>query len=156
MRLQSSLSIFILMLSVISIAGCAVKSSPPLNFGDGSTGNLLWQSYTRFNAGDYEQTIIYADKIIETYSAEASKMQASLSDYPPIKDVYKYNELNSVAKAFMMKAAALSRMGDLAGARTAYNTVIQDYTFGQSEGGGPYKEDWYKLGELAKQKLAEL
>ena len=156
MRFQSSLSILILLLSVISIAGCAGKSSPPLNYGDGSTGNLLWQSYTRFNAGDYDQTIIYADKIIETYSAEARKMQASLSDYPPLKDVYSYDELNSVAIAFLMRGAALSRKGDIAGAREAYNTVIQDYTFGQSRGGGPYKEDWYKLGELAKQELGKL
>ena len=82
-RLIGVLSIPMLMLGAALIAGCAgSSSSPPLNFGDMSVSSLLYQVGTRKTAGDLDQALIYADKLLELHSAEAREQQASLSDYP--------------------------------------------------------------------------
>jgi hypothetical protein len=154
MRLQTTLSIPILMLGAVMIAGCASSPTPPpLNFGDMSPGNLRYQSETRRSAGDLDQALIYAEKLIELHSTEAREQQASLSDYPPTKDAYSYGALNGVGVAYLIKAEILMEKGDKAGARAAYNTLSRDFSYAQYQDG---RHDWYKAGEVAMKRLEEL
>lgn len=148
--------IAILLLGAVLVAGCAgTPPSPPLDFGDQSTGNLWYQAEARRSAGDLDQALIYTDKLIELHSAEAREMQASLSDYPPIKDAYRYDTLNGVGTAFLIKGEILMEKGDMAGAREAFNTVIRDFTYAQYQD-VQSPEAWYKAAEVAEQKLEEL
>jgi hypothetical protein len=144
------------MLGTVLVAGCVGSpSSPPLNFGDGSIGNLWYWVQARRSAGDLDQTLIYMDKLIELHSAEAREMQASLSDYPPIKDIYNYGALNGVGKALVGKGEVLMEKGDVAGAREAFNTIIRDFSYAQYEDSrGP--DGWFKAAEVAERKLKEL
>lgn len=154
MRLRTYLSIPILMLGAILVASCAGSpSSPPLDFGDMSANNLRYQAETRRSAGDLNQALIYTDKLIELYSAEARAMQASLSDYPPAEGVYSYKALNGVGVAYLIRAEILMEKGDKAGAREAYNTITRDFSYAQYQDGGL---NWYKAGEVAKRRLEEL
>ncbi len=154
MRLQITLSIPILMLGAVLVAGCAGSlHAPPLDFGDHSTGNLRYQAEARRHAGDLDQALIYTDKLIELHSAEAREMQASLSDYPPTEDAYNYGALNGVGVAYIIRAEILMEKGDKAGAREAYNTITRDFSYAQYQDG---EYDWYKAGEVAKRRLEEL
>ena len=154
MRLKTTLFFPILMLGAVLVAGCAGSpTSPPLNFGDMSPGNLRYQAETRREAGDLDQSLIYADKLIEMHSAEAREQQASLSDYPPTSDAYSFGALNGVGVAYLIKAELLMQKGDRAGAREAYNTLSRDFTYAQYQDG---KHDWYKAGAVAMRRLEEL
>ncbi len=151
MRLRNSLSI--LMLGVVLIAGCAGSpTSPPLNFGDSSIGDLMYQAKFRKSAGDPNQALIYLNKLIEINSAEAREQQASLSDYPT-KDIYSYRSLNAVGEAYMRKGEILMEMGDMAGAREAFNTLIRDFTYAQYHFAERHKN---KPAEDAERRLGEL
>ena len=154
MRHRTSLFFPILMLGTVLVAGCAGSpSSPPLNFGDMSTGNLRYQAESRREAGDLDQALIYLDKLIEVHSAEAREMQASLSDYPPTEDAYSYRTLNGVGVAYLIKGEILMKKGDTTGAREAFNTLIRDFSYAQFQDSGHY---WHKADEAAKRKLEEL
>ncbi|MGB5718989.1 MAG: hypothetical protein WBN81_18105 [Gammaproteobacteria bacterium] len=167
MKLRTSLSIPILMLGAVLVTGCA-SSSPPLNFGDGSIGNLWYWVEDRKRAGDLDQTLIYMDKLIELHSAEAREMQASLSDYPPMKDIYNYGALNGVGMALVGKGEILMEKGDVAGSREAFNTIIRDFSYAQYQDDtlipdysyAQYQDDstqeWLKAAEVAELKLLEL
>lgn len=153
MRLRTFLSTPLLLLGALLFASCS--SSPPINFGDMSPGNLWFQAGARQGAGDLDQALIYANKLIELHSAEAMKEQASLSDYPSVKDAYSYPALNAVAGAYMIKGEVLTNKGDKAGARDAYNTVISNFGYAQFQDvGNP--EDWLKASEVAEQRLKAL
>lgn len=153
MILRNSRSIPILILCSVLVAGCAgTPSSPPLDFGDMSVNNLWYQVDTRKRAGDLDQALIYADKLIELHSTEAREQQASLSDYPLNEKVYKYNTLNYVGLALLVKGDMLKEKGDNAGAREAYNTLIRDFTYAQHG----TKDEFFKAAEDAKERLEEL
>lgn len=156
MRFRTSLFFPILMLVVVLIAGCAGSpSSPPLNLGDGSIGNLWYWVENRRNAGDLDQSLMYLDKLIELHSAEAREMQASLSYYPPIKDIPSYGALNGVGMALVAKGDVLMEKGDMAGARDAFNTIIRDFSYAQY-GDTSSPGELFKAAEVAKGKLEEL
>ena len=151
MRLNSSLSIIILCSALI--AGCAITpTSPPLNFGDNSVNNLWYQVDTRGRAGDPDQALIYADKLIELHSAEAREQQASLSNYPVGAKVYSYNTLNYVGLTLLVKGNMLKEKGDNTGAREAYNTLIRDFTYAQPGD----TDNFVKVSEEAKKRLEEM
>ena len=155
MRLQTSMSIPILTLCAVLVAGCASSpSSPPLNFGDGSIGNLWYWVEDRRRAGDLDQALIYMDKLIELHSAEAREQQASLSDYP-VKDIFNYKALNGVGKALLGKGEILMEKGDAAGSREAFNTIIRDFGYAQYEDGRS-PSGWSKAAEAAERNLKEL
>lgn len=156
MRLQTSLSIPILILGAVLVAGCAGSpSSPPLNFGDMSPANLWYQAEARRRAGDLDQALVYTEKLIELHSAEAREIQASLSDYPPTEEAYSYGTLNGVGVAYLIKGEILMEKGDEAGAREAFNTLIRDFTYAQYTDEGS-SEGWFKAAEVAERKLGEL
>lgn len=153
MRPINSLSIMIY--CSVLIAGCAIRpSSPPLDFGDSSVGNLWYQVEYRRAQGDPGQTLIYADKLIELHSAEAREQQASLSDYPVGQSVHSYAALNFVGLSLLVKGDILKDKGDIAGAREAYNTLIRDFAYAQVIS-GPEGNFW-KVAEGAKERLKEL
>ena len=154
MRHRTYLCMAILALGTVLVAGCAGSpSSPPLDFGDMSTGNLRYQAESRREAGDLDQALVYLDKLIEVHSAEAREMQASLSDYPPTGDAYSYRTLNGVGVAYLIKAEILMEKGDRAGAREAYSTLARDFSYAQYQDNS---HDWHKAGEVAMQRLKEL
>jgi len=155
MRLKNSMSIPILMVCAVLVAGCASSpSSPPLNFGDGSVGNLWYWVEDRRNAGDLDQALIYMDKLIELHSAEARVEQASLSDYP-VKDIFNYQALNGVGKALLGKGEILMEKGDAAGSREAFNTIIRDFGYAQYEDNRS-PNGWSKAAEAAERNLKVL
>jgi len=151
MRIRNFLSIVILCSALV--AGCATRpSSPPLDFGDSSVNNLWYQVEYRRNEGDPDQALIYADKLIELYSAEALEQQTSLSDYPVGQAVYSYNTLNYVGLTLLMKGDMLKEKGDNAGAREAYNSLVRDFAYAQPG----IEDNFVKVSVVAKERLGEL
>lgn len=156
MRLRTSLTLPILMLGAVLVAGCAgSRPSPPLDFGDHSPGNLWFMAESRRGAGDLDQAMIYVDKLVELHSAAAREMQASLTACPATEDAYSYSALNGVGAAFLIKGEILQEKGDMAGTREAFNTVIRDYGYAQFQGTSN-PEEWFKAAEIAERKLREL
>jgi tetratricopeptide (TPR) repeat protein len=152
MTLRTSLFFPFLLLGAALVAGCASSSSsPPLNFGDASVNNLWYQLETRRHAGDLDQALIYADKLIELHSTKAREQQASLSAYP-VKDVYNYHTLNQVGLTFLVKGDMLKEKGDKDGAREAYNTLIRDFSYAQHG----TVDEFFKAAEDAKERLKDL
>lgn len=150
-------------------SGCA-GGKPSVDFGDRSTGNLLWgASHYRWENRDLDKSLAYADKALELHGAEARKMQASLSDFPvtdPPGNVFKYNTLNNVALTTLVKGETLLEKGDQAGAAEAFTMVIRDFGYAQAQDLGEWGDyvtsvprdakGFVKLADVAKQRLADI
>lgn len=142
-----------LLLSVALLSGalgCA-SSSPSIDFGDDSTGNLLWGiQHHGFSLGDHERGLAYADRLVELYGPEARRIQAELAGFPstdPPEETFKYDKLNHVGLALLAKGEFLEREGDHQGAAAAYTMVIEEFGYAQFQDFGGWEE-------LEEEKLA--
>jgi hypothetical protein len=149
--------------------GCG-GGSPSVDFGDQSTGNLVWGTYHYgFVDKDHDKALAFADKALELHGAEARSMQASLSEFPatdPPEDTFKYKALNDVAAVVLAKGEILLEKGDHEGAREAFTMVVEDFGYAQVQDLGEWGEfapgvardarGFMKVAELAKMRLAEL
>ena len=149
--------------------GCG-GGSPAVDFGDQSTGNLLWgASHYGFVDKDYKKALAFADKALELYGDEARSMQASLSDFPPTdppEAAFKYKTLNDVGLIAFAKGEILRNMEDPEGAREAYTMAAEEFGYAQVQEFGEWGDlgtsldhdamGFIKVADAARMRLAEL
>ena len=124
-----------------------------IDYGDYTTTSLVSKAWQAIEKKDYEAVRALAKKCIDLYADKAKEMQLELNDYP--KGDFDINEkwaLNGVATILFIEAESyrLSKENDKA--REIYNTIINDFSYGQSDHGGSF----WKPAERAKEKLESL
>jgi hypothetical protein len=80
---------------------------------------------------DWNTAIAHADRVIRIWGPQARRTNTQLKDYAPAKDAKKYGNLNEVGASLLLKGDALSRKGDKAAAKVAYQTLLDQYTYAQ-------------------------
>ena len=107
-------------------------------------------------SGDSDTIIAAVDTFVAKFEKQAKKIQSNLTELPKIsekKDLNKFGALNDVAQALLLKGAAQEASGDKDGARTTYNRIINEFSYGQSWD----KKGWaWQPAGAAKKKLAKL
>jgi len=150
----------------LGILGCA-GSKPVLDPGDRSSGDFIWGViHYGYENRDLGKALLYADRALEVHGAEARRLQASLSDFPatdPPEVAYRYNNLNNIAMAMLVKGDLLLEKGDREGAEAAYSMVIQEFGYAQVQDLEGYQHDlprdaqgFIKVADAAKQRLATM
>jgi tetratricopeptide (TPR) repeat protein len=125
----------------------------PINFGDYRSTTLTTKAWAALAQNDIESVLAYTNKCISLYGAQASKMQAGLTDYASGSndEIFKYWALNDVATSYYIQAEAYRAANMKDEAKEAYNKLVKDYSFGQS---WDPKGWFWKPAEAAKEKLA--
>ena len=151
------------------VFGCG-GGQPSVDLGDSSIGNLTWGTYHYgFSEKDPDKAMVYADKALELYGAEARQMQGSLADFPPTdppEATYKYKALNDLGAILLAKGEFLMEKGDRAGAEEAFTMLVQDFGYAQTQDNGEWNNyaspiprdanNFVKLSDVAKLRLADI
>jgi tetratricopeptide (TPR) repeat protein len=119
-----------------------------IDFGDYSSEFLSKQAEASYKAGDYDKTLIYADKCIASFSELAKKQQESLIDFPQGDARKSYWALNGVARSLFFRGKALNRLGKKEEAQKQFQIIIDSYSYAQSENG-----TWWRVAEAAKHQI---
>lgn len=151
-KLKTVLSILFLSSLVPVFAAQQVKAVA-VNFGDYRSTTLVGKAWAALEKGDIESVLAYTNKCIEMYGDQARKMQASLNAFPTgsNEDIFKYWALNDVAASYYIQGEAYRRAGMKAESRDAFNTLINDFSYGQTWDARGW---FWKLASGAKDKLA--
>ena len=102
-----------------------------IDFGNYTSETLATKGWGALQAGEYEKAIIYADKCVELFGKTARDMQKNLTDFAPKEKAFDYWALNDVATCLFIKGKALREMGKEKEAKDVFQTIIDDYSFGQ-------------------------
>ncbi len=122
------------------------------NFGDFRSETLISKAWAALNEGDIEAVLAYTNKTLELYADQAKKMQASL-DAPAggsKEKVFSYWALNDVATGLFIQGEAYRRKKMFDEAKTAFQKLIDEYSFGQTWDNGGW---FWRPAEAAKEKL---
>jgi len=123
------------------------------NFGDFRSETLTTKAWQALAEDDIEAVIAYTDKNLELYGKQARKFQAELNGYPEGSNdlIFGYWALNDIATSVFIRAEAYRKADMLDEATEAYQTVVDQYTYGQA---WDPKGWFWKPAEAAKEKLA--
>ena len=123
------------------------------NFGDFRSETLATKAWGALNEGDLEGVLVYTNKCIELYAADAKKMQNSLNDYPGGEktEIFKYWALNDVATSLFIQGEAYRKAEMKDEALSAYKKIVDEYSYGQA---WDTKGWFWKPAEAAKEKIA--
>lgn len=145
--------------AVLALAALALAAWPAraqIDFGDHTSSTLTTKAWEALGRGDIDATLTYVNKCISMYEAEAKAMQASLSGFVPTEPregVFEYWALNDVGTCYFIKGEALLKRGDTAGAKAAFDTVVNQFGYAQCWD----TRGWFwKPADAAKQKSVEL
>jgi len=132
-----------------------LESGSSLDFGDYSSSFLTTQAWNALEANKTDEVTAYAGKVLDLYAPKASDMQNSLTEYPwESKDkIFEYWALNDVGTALYIQGEALRRAGKSAGAKEAYQKLVDRYYYAQC---WDPKGWFWKPAEAAQQALDEL
>jgi hypothetical protein len=154
---------------LFGLLGCS-GGAPTLDLGDQSSGYFVWAVvHHTYEAADLDKAVAYADEGLARYGDTARRMQASLSEFPPTdppESAYEYDTLNAVGFIAFVRADALQRKGDLAGAKASYSMVVEEFGYAQIQDLGEWKgearsvprdaQGFLRLADVAKLRLAEI
>ena len=110
----------------------------------------VWEAMGR---EDWNTAIAHADRVIRIWGPQARRSNNQLKGYAPTKEAQKYGSLNEVGLSLLLKGDALSKKGDKAGAKKAYQTLLDQYTYAQV---WDPKGWFWKPAEEARKKLVLL
>ena len=110
----------------------------------------VWEAMGRKN---WDAAITQATRVIRIWGPQARRTNDQLKGYAPAKDAQKYGNLNEVGASLLLKGDALSRKGDKAAAKVAYQTLLDQYTYAQV---WDPKGWFWKPAEEARKKLVLL
>jgi tetratricopeptide (TPR) repeat protein len=94
---------------------------------------LITKAWEALDNKDLETVLIYTDECIRRFSKTALRMQSKLKEFPfeSIDHIHANWALNDVAAAYFIKAEAHRQNGQLEEAKLAYQTIIDEFKFGQ-------------------------
>ena len=146
-------AVFIVAVVLASLFLGSSRQAWAYNYGDYRSVTLVSKAWESLEKNDIEAVLAYTNKCIELYSAQAKKMQESLSDYVTGTDqeIFSNWALNDVATAHYIQGEAYRKSGMLDEAKAAYQKVANDYKFGQC---WDAKGWFWKPSEAAQEKIA--
>ena len=123
------------------------------DFGDNRSTTLVTKAWQALNANDPDAVLAYTNRCIELYSAEAQKMQSSLSSYPvgSNAEIFSYWALNDVATALFIQGEAYRKAGRKDESQEAFQSLMDNYSYGQC---WDPKGWFWKPAEAAKERLS--
>lgn len=146
-------------LSVVSLLGVALSvvgsfaMTNAQDFGDHTSATLAGKAWQSLGEGKHHLVAAYADKCRELYEAEATKQQASLSDFAPADTAHSYWALNDVGTCLFIAGESLAQQGKTKEAVAAYKKLVDDFGFCQC---WDTKGWFWKPAEAAVGKLKQL
>lgn len=103
------------------------------NYGDYRSETLTIKAWQALSDRDLNAVLAYTNKCISLYSAEASKMQKSLSEYSTgDQKIFSYWALNDVATCLYIQGEALRRVKRMDEAKAAFNRIINEFSYAQT------------------------
>ena len=133
-----------------------------VDFGDYTSETLTVKAWQAMDRGDYATAIIYTDKCIELFEAEAVKMQADIHLKRQTEDVKRKQTnqevfdnwaLNDVGTSYFIKGEALVNLGKEEEAVEAYKVVMNQLYYANTYD----PQGWFwSPAEAAKKKVVTL
>ena len=142
---------------VMAAAGIQLANAqtavPSYNFGDHKSSTLATKAWKALEEKNVDAVVVYTNKCIELYGAEAAKMQASLTELPSGDDqkVFSYWALNDVATCLYIQGEAYFRAKDKDKAKLLFERVVKEFSFGQTY--DPANKAFWKPADAAADKL---
>lgn len=104
------------------------------SFGDFRSSTLTMKAWQALSGKDTDAVLAYTNKCITMYSAQAAKMQKSLTDYATGDDqkIFSYWALNDVATSLYIQGEALRRAKRMDEAKAAFNRIVNEFSFAQT------------------------
>lgn len=131
-----------------------MESGVAVDFSDNSSSALTSQAWNALNNKDVDAVLLYTNKVLELYEAQAKEMQGSLTAFAwESKDkVFSYWALNDVGTALFIQGKAFADAGRNDEAKKAYQRVIDEFGFAQcwDPGGWFWKPAEAASGEIQK------
>ena len=130
----------------------AVKAA--YNFGDHRSSTLATKAWQALDAKDLEGVLVYSNKCVDMYKANAVAMQAGLTAYPAGDDqkVFSFWALNDIATVLYIQGEAYRQAGKMDEAKKAFGRVVNEFSFGQAW--DPGKKIFWKPAEAAREKIS--
>ena len=132
-----------------------IESGKDYDFGDFTSQTLTGKAWSAFSSNDLDKALVYTNKCVELYKDEATKMQASLTEYPweTKEEIFSYWALNDVGTCLFIKGEMLRKAGMKEEAKVAFNDLANNYFFAQSWDPNGW---FWKPSDAAKEKLVEM
>ena len=102
-----------------------------IDFEDYTSETLLRKGWESLSGNNIPHALIYAQKCITLYAAEADKQQASLTAYAPKDQAFNYWALNDVGTAYFILGEAYMKNQEWKKSSESYQTIIDKYQFSQ-------------------------
>lgn len=123
------------------------------DFGDHTSATLTGKAWQALGEGKHDLVTAYTNKCRELYEAEASKQQASLSDFAAADTAHSYWALNDVGTCLFIAGESLAQQGKPKEAVASYQKLVDDFGFCQC---WDTKGWFWKPAEAAAGKLTQL
>ena len=138
----------------IQIANAEQAAAPVYSFGDFKSETLAAKGWQALADKNLDAVLVYTNKCIELYAAEAAKMQAGLKDYPSgeSQQVFAYWALNDVATCLYIQGEAYRQAKQLDKAKAAFERIIKEFSYGQTY--DPSNKAFWKPVDAAKDKIS--
>jgi beta-glucuronidase len=118
-----------------------------------SSTELVKKAWDAQGKRQYEEVFKYTNECIRLYEQEAKEQQASLTDFPPAKEMGRYSALNDVAVCLFIQGEAYMRQGKTPQAKEKFRKVIEEYSFAQAWD----PRGWYwKVAEKSRDSLRKI
>lgn len=129
-------------------------TAPKLDFGDYASSTITTKAWKSFEGKNYDETLGYTGKCIETFKAQAVAMQKALTAPPTGKEeVFKQWALNDVGTCYFIQAKALEGQGKTKEALESYKFLAENLPFAQC---WDTKGWFWKPADAAKERLKAL
>lgn len=135
-------------------AALPVTATPSYNFGDHKSSTLATKAWQALAEKNVDAVVVYTNKCLELYAAEAVKMQAGLQAYPAgdPQQVFSFWALNDVATCLYIQGEAYRQAKQNDKAKPVFERLVKDFFYGQAY--DPGNKAFWKPSDAAKDKLA--
>jgi tetratricopeptide (TPR) repeat protein len=132
----------------------ASTATPSYNFGDYKSSTLAGKAWQALADKNVEAVVVYTNKCLELYAAEAVKMQAGLQAYPAgdPQQVFSFWALNDVATCLYIQGEAYRQAKQNDKAKPVFERIIKEFSYGQTY--DPGNKAFWKPADAAKDKIS--
>lgn len=128
-----NMRVTVLLLTALFLIHPDFAFAQKVDFGNYTSQYIVHKAWEALAAKDYSAAKVYADKTISLYSAQAKKMQASLSSYPSgsNEEIFKYWALNDVGTAMVVLGDVYKYTGKKEESLKVFQQIIEQYSYAQ-------------------------
>ena len=137
---------------VFMVAALFVTGSFAQDFGDHKSVTLTSKAWNALNT-DPAMAIVYADKCVELYMAQAKQMQKSLKSFAEDDTASSYWALNDVGTCLFIKGEALLKQGKNKEAIGVFKLLTSGLSYSQCWDSNGW---FWRPADAAKEKIIEL